>query len=1342
MKNVKEKENRNFSLTHNNFNKVKKRSKSNKKLEKNSFSNPDLLLKLYHERGDQINQLTSLIIKNQIKSKNKIESLYKKFENLFNMTDNKLTNFYMIVHKEIKKLYSKINKFYSNIKTSIITNNRLSERSDNFTSNYMKSFNYFDSFEDLSIKPIQENFSYIKNSFDKLTDENNINKKVIEILANNSKIKYKYIKEEKYGKLTKASTKNLSYLKEIFSTDNKLIEIIEKENFAISNKLMDLNIFSKKNKKLENEISVLKDEINDLKLNYIKEISESEFRKSNNFILLNEINNKNKKLNSYDKCSLQIEENLFYFNKFNIKKLLNPNKILKISEHQQIFNKSVSNKQLKANILLDINKHQVIYYKSNTNNILKNKSVLEINKHPLAFNKIINIEKKGTIRFLRISNHIQIYNKSVKNKQLELKPTLTISKHINFIDKSIINLNLINKKSEYLISNINDIKYTKRIDLNLECIDHKLSKLNILIDKLKNKKFKIKFEINNFYNVINKIQINPVLTSNNIKAITIHKKITINTSIFCSSQIFKLKKQMNFELNSTNIIKDIKTLKTNFVISNSNQTIKYIYTYIKPDIQNFFLITNNLNKSNRSIILDKLLMKIINKYNVFKDKQYLLNNSFSSWKYNMSLKIINSKNLEIAKLMEINNKNLNQIMDLNKSKNINKNQIYSLSNINKKLLIEYKTIDEIKKLFIFYKSHINILFGIIKNKIKINSVICKNYLEIQPKLNKIKFKLVNSNKIKINENQNISLDRTNLLEIKNQNKIIYKIVVNKNNKYIQNNFDLFIHKISKLRKDQFNIENSFCIKHEKSLKEKKFEINKIIDFFSLLNTRINFLNNICSNSISNSQNNIDNCLNCISKLKPNFIYNNQKINKYELFIKNITSLFFSESINIFNSQIQDLNFKIENSITSLNILNFKFLELKNQNKLLKNQNDNMNENINNINIINNEKEINIKIYYEDLLLKFKESEKSDKNQIAILENRIEELNIDLKDAVELIELMEKNKSLKSFSEIEEYNHILKINYFAKAQRIITIKTLVFNLRMIKLNKDEDLNLLNNSCDFYELNMLKSVYKKIKKLNMHKEYLTQTSDLIKQNILSNFFKILLDINTNDTFDLANILDSNFLDTLWKKVIYILDLAISDSNIKNNQFNLIKRNQNNKNNLSLNTSFKFSKISIINNNLSIDPFKQNKDINQSFKNEIKDIFDNNKEINSNKDENSGNINESKSISNSNRYDIVELNIKLENECQKNELLEQEIKRLFNECNQIGSKLSQEIIKAEKNHIKSVITQLFEGMCTGSKNNNNFFDILCKSLEINKNERDNLLIKINELNKGKTFLSNLFK
>ena len=117
MKNVKEKENCNFSLTHNNFNKVKKRSKSNKRLEKNSFSNPDLLLKLYHERGDQINQLTSLIIKNQIKSKNKIESLYKKFENLFNMTDNKLTNFYMIVHKEIKKIYSKINKFYSNIKT-------------------------------------------------------------------------------------------------------------------------------------------------------------------------------------------------------------------------------------------------------------------------------------------------------------------------------------------------------------------------------------------------------------------------------------------------------------------------------------------------------------------------------------------------------------------------------------------------------------------------------------------------------------------------------------------------------------------------------------------------------------------------------------------------------------------------------------------------------------------------------------------------------------------------------------------------------------------------------------------------------------------------------------------------------------------------------------------------------------------------------------------------------------------------------------------------------------------------------------------------------------------------
>ena len=352
-----------------------------------------------------------------------------------------------------------------------------------------------------------------------------------------------------------------------------------------------------------------------------------------------------------------------------------------------------------------------------------------------------------------------------------------------------------------------------------------------------------------------------------------------------------------------------------------------------------------------------------------------------------------------------------------------------------------------------------------------------------------------------------------------------------------------------------------------------------------------------------------------------------------------------------------------------------------------------------------------KINY-NLKLNFEESEKIWNATKEKLLSEKRELSEELGDALKLIDLMESQKSIKSsISNLGSSDFSSLLNWSEKLKKK-RLREFLFTL--ISLSANYTSNKVDHNCslNFCEFKILRSQYKQLKAMNISQENLEVRSNQAKTNLLIKLCNILLGMDIKNKNDVSFLLENNFIETFWKKIINLLSLAINVEN-EGGRGNVQLKNNFMRDN---NQKSRLSKLSLIKGPQK-NPGHPKKDIslfNDSFKNEIQGLLSDDKKESFLSEHN---------IPNNIAMEIMEMKLLLEEEIEKNELLQSEMLRIREESENVANQIASENILAEKEHIKTAVYQLLINIPRGSKDTSKYLILLSKALQLSNTEKTDI-------------------
>ena len=426
--------------------------------------------------------------------------------------------------------------------------------------------------------------------------------------------------------------KNNEEISSIFSNES-----LKKENNNLK-KIIDENNKYKLN--LENEISLLKNSIDQLKIQLVQNNS-----KNNIISVIEEFNNSiiNKKYNN----NIITSYKKYYCTKCNQIPLL----YLTYSKNENYYDllinyKCKNNHENKLKISKFLNKNIKEEYYGNKNN-----------------NYDINLYNKMKEKIELFSNNIKlikIIGKTYEKKINELNQLIKYYEELNNLEINFTNLLLDTYKNENLDNNIeeniiqllnfndNYFKYQNLNDMQL------LDNLFIYLNKTNNFFLKPNIYQNNSISTtntsfnddnedLNQYDLKLTIKENNInKILILNDYIIIMISNHNSIIFYNINENKKIlEMKESNIINDIIKLNDNFIVYNNEKNIKILninsYTYDK-------------------IVTSELINKIINYENGFIITQF---DYFTIFKYNIDkyeeIKKIKSNNKEITSIISFHN---------------------------------------------------------------------------------------------------------------------------------------------------------------------------------------------------------------------------------------------------------------------------------------------------------------------------------------------------------------------------------------------------------------------------------------------------------------------------------------------------------------------------------------------------------------------------------------------------------------------------------------------------------------------------------------------------------------
>ena len=870
-----------------------------------------------------------------------------------------------------------------------------------------------------NIKEEKNNNLDLKNYTQELTNNNDIleNKENIRkdnnniYIENNENIKTENnIKDDKKSIDNSKKEKNSKKINK--TSDNKRnINNIKKLKEAIDKNNKDLKMKKKENSKKDKTNSKNKKEIKKtIKEN--KEIKDNKEKKDNNNI------NKNKQ--KFDEIStitdIKAKERNTVGTIGSIGSLDNFNKT--ITQQTNITNLMVNNINYNVNISLEDSKRAY----SNENQSIKNNNTINNNtineNNTLNNNNIINNNTISNNKILKIKqqNNINIINKNIKDNGAKIYNYLKIYKQRkkdnkdnkrknrpNKIKKNIKNyMNNNNLKSEREEASFNIYKYLLN-NSNIKRF-HTESLFKKLMDKKNNSTFRLKTNITNIIENMNKLKINsferniPKTNSKNNNKLTHKNTINYQNIInkFDNCKINNINNKVNLS-NKKGININLKNISN----KKNDISLHYCFTHNK----NIYQFSDKDSKSKLKKIFKKSSKELINKYNKINhnnnNNKFQYNNNFSQLSMEIDLNQIimktepnmNNSRTHSNNKIKINSGQKQKFIKINSNSNminkrINSNQIYNLNSFRQQLYYRHIKENFASPLKYGNKKTNNNNFHQYRKKQLIKArnsdVNYDSSSSIQKsQKNYSKFNRYNENSFnnQMLERKSKSIENKNNLttKIEKKNKIFYNkininnksnnLLTNKNRK--KNNSKNFIYKIIDKTPDikakiQLKMKNNKTLENliNKNLKIiKKDIINKSKIRYNNYNknkikmnyTEINSNNNDNSQSkqsiIKNISNN--NSLSLLSKkndkhfkfdsMKINDIYKNNITKKNKIKIVNLIKKINKEN-NL--NKLGNLILKKKGTISNPSLLQKQIIYISNINKNKKDIKKPLNENRN------------------------------------------------------------------------------------------------------------------------------------------------------------------------------------------------------------------------------------------------------------------------------------------------------------------------------------------------------------------------------------------------------------
>ena len=471
----------NFILNNNNINENNQKNNLNSISIKNNVKNDkNNNLKDIDEKMPNENKKITIKIK-EINKKEKKDLIIKSKEQEIIIGENNIKNNYDIngkIYKEGNKKNNNINQIKNeNFEIIKKTKEIISPKiiiSAQFTLNKnkkdrIKQNNYVichnDNFEELKIN---KNYDLNKNKLQfskeyeliiKKSVKNNDNKNDFQIYKNNITFLNKNLKKENNKFNFKISKNNITFSESNLKKENNkiILDISNIDNFKLKS---DLNSNNCKQRFLEENININKNNINNQREKYYFEDNELNENISKQNLIKNNINEikKNEKeqnlniINKLDNTKIDIEKNMI------INRHINNNKIFKkIKNLENCFNNDLNKNN---NILSENSKEQS---KTENKNEKSNKILEKKNKLKEEINNLINKDFNQTVNVLD-NNYINTFKK-ISKYETEVNSN---NKNKNKSNYSINNNDKNNKSS--FIQNIynSSMNTTKNIDLNIK----------------------------------------------------------------------------------------------------------------------------------------------------------------------------------------------------------------------------------------------------------------------------------------------------------------------------------------------------------------------------------------------------------------------------------------------------------------------------------------------------------------------------------------------------------------------------------------------------------------------------------------------------------------------------------------------------------------------------------------------------------------------------------------------------------------------------------------------------------------------------------------------------------
>lgn len=921
---------------------------------------------------------------------------------------------------------------------------------------------------------------------------------------------------------------------------------------------------------------------------------------------------------------------------------------------------------------------------------------------------------------------------------------LLFNNNIKSSDKNellnIISPNIKNNIISYLLSKNNSPYFKLYVDKIANSIlsndNDNLHLYEILNDKLYNEK-----ENTHECNKCNKNMDNIAHQSENIKYLTnLLKKNLINNSNI-NTDFNDLQKLKGILLDDVSIFKtnscELYMWDDNFNSNmNGNLYRLYVNNFINKNkdfnnykIRNLLNKISKINNFNDDNLCFEIFILATDKYNVkrfIENNNYnklIIDNLYDKFKNNGKYMIENGDNgrYMIENGDNYNAINYNSINDVNVNVDELRNIIKEIleNNDNKNNYIKFYN-DKFQSLINMYNNNDNYRFKYFINKIDENNEKINNLISIKQKLYEYinnydilkNLQMINNQianyKVKKNdiENDIISLNNeynANVNGISNGDIENFEYIENKDIKIgIGNEFNKLNSNIDIISNHNKNIneQNRLLIKKNNELMSK---INKNIENIKMINDDINYLKNIKNNI------NIDSLYSNIDDINKKIVSNQNLIDK--LFKELNNNINNNDNINDLNNNLNNIKNNIDTLTNNNKDLKSKYLDL--YDKL---NNNNIIDKIKNIDLLIKDVEELKKENNVDLSVKLSELDKK-------YENIINKNNSEIELNKKKIEEIYNNIDNKILDIINKNNDELKNNNIKIKDDLVKLEEKLNEY--MKLYNDKYDNLKENNITIFDLdNKLKrldNISNKIEKIDIN-----NINDLI--NIGNEFKNQLID------FDYLNSEFEKYKDLKNK------DKLLTIINKYNDVYNYLKKNELNIYDIyRLIDNYNFLKNKYgANNDIEKLDFSLNKEINETknlfmqklkeLENKLNIVNDNDKKIY----DDINNINSQLILINENKNNIIKNEQIINNLTNQNDLLNEKIKnidKIIKEKNDgyvvYNTELLDKINDIKNNDIENM------------KKNMEKYDNILKNINIDNNE---ILQLIN--NKLKNINSHKFK